>query len=290
MMKKRIILIGLTVSIVLAAGVWQFWPQRVNSDQAALVELGIDKLTCGSCVENVRSALADLPGLGEIEIDVSSGSGRVEFDPQQTDAETIARRISAAGYPSRVAASLSVAEYAALRSRRQDLAGKYVAQIGNRFLSRAEFDTALALRSPSSPGTKIPDPALQQAVWADLLQRELLLNAAAAQGVVVQDGEVDLRLDSLRKSHPDFDKMVKERFGSEEMLRRQLKNELLVEKTLQEKVLPAGLSAEQQAVFLDRWYAELVQTTPVTIFDPSLAAAANATAGGCGGSCCNRKS
>ena len=84
--------------------------------------------------------------------------------------------------------------------------------------------------------------------------------------------------------------MVKERFGSEEMLRRQLKNELLVEKTLQEKVLPAGLSAEQQAVFLDRWYAELVQTTPVTIFDPSLAAAANATAGGCGGSCCNRKS
>jgi len=289
-MKKRIVLIGLTVLIALAGGVWQFWPQRVNSDQAALVELGIDKLTCGSCVENVRSALADLPGLGEIEINVTSGSGRVEFDPQQTDAETIARSISAAGYPSRVATSLSVAEYAALRSRRQALAGKYVAQIGNRFLSRAEFEATLALRSTGFPRVKSPNPVLQQAVWADLLQRELLLNAAAAQGVVVQDGEVDLRLDSLRNSHPDFAKVVTERFGSEETLRRQLKNELLVEKTLQEKILPAGLSANQQAVFLDRWYAELVQTTPVTIFDPSLATAAKARTGGCGGSCCNKKS
>ncbi|GAB6081810.1 hypothetical protein JCM30471_07240 [Desulfuromonas carbonis] len=290
-MKKWIVLVGLTAVIALALGVGLFWPQKLQSDQAALVELGIDKLTCGSCVENVREALADLPGLGLIEVNVTRGSGRVEFDPQQVDAEIIARRISAAGYPSRVAARLSVSEYAALRNRHQDLAGKYVAQIGNRFLSRAEFETTLALRSKTIAGKEqTAGPALQQAVWQDLLQRELLLNAAEIQKVVVQDGEVDLRLNSIRKSHPDFAKLVTERFGTLENLRHQVKNEMIIEKNLRENILPTGLNADEKSVFFERWYSTLVDATPVTIFDPSLAMDATRRASGCGGSCCNQKS
>jgi len=107
---------------------------------------------------------------------------------------------------------------------------------------------------------------------------------------VVQDGEVQHRLQQLGEGHPDFDRLVQARFGSLDNLRRQVKTEMIIDRTLTQKVLPPGLDEEQQAGFLQRWYAELARNTPVTIFDSSLEAAAASSSGGCGGSCCNRKS
>ncbi len=70
----RLGILGFVLGLV--AGGWLLWPRGINSDQAALAQLGIDNLTCGSCVENVKGALAALPGIGRVEVSVTSGTGR----------------------------------------------------------------------------------------------------------------------------------------------------------------------------------------------------------------------
>ena len=283
--------LGILVVLGLVAGGWLLWPRGINSDQAALAQLGIDNLTCGSCVENVKGALAALPGIGRVEVSVTSGTGRVEYDPRRTDSGTISARIGAAGYPCRVTADLSVAEYRALRERGRELSANYVAEIGTRLVSKDEFERLVALRGKSPGGSpRLAEAQLRQAVWEELLQREVLMTAAESQGVVVQDGEVRRRLKLLRQGQPDFERMMQERFGSLDNLARQLKTEMIIDRTLRQKVLPPGLDAGQQTRFLQRWYGDLIRKTPVTIFDPTLQTTAAGTSGGCGGSCCNRKS
>lgn len=283
---------GLSILFLLllfGSTLWWFWPRGLSPDSAALAELNIDKLTCGSCAERVREAVGDMSGLGRLDISVTAGTGRIEFDPSRVNAEQVAETISDAGYPCRVKNTLSVDEYRALRQRRLDLGGKYIAEIGSRLLSRKEFAAMVAQRQKLQGGGPAPS-SLRLTVWNQLLQRELLLNVAEANEVVVQDGEVALRLQQLRQGHPDFEKVVREQFGTLENLTRQLKTEMILDRTLTRKVLPPGLEGKARAEFLDRWYRKLVRDTPVHIFDPDLAALVEGGGSGCGGSCCDRPS
>lgn len=60
------------------------------------VTLKIDGMTCGHCVARVRSALAALPGIGEILVTI--GSARVSHDPARIGISQLVEAIAAAGY------------------------------------------------------------------------------------------------------------------------------------------------------------------------------------------------
>jgi copper chaperone CopZ len=273
---KLVTLTSTVVIAVLALALWSFWPAAQGGAAPALADLRIDKLTCGSCVEKIQQALHGAPGVGAIDISVTAGRGRIEFDPDRIGAEAIVSRISTAGYPSRIEEILSSAEYLALQNEEQGLAEKYVARVGRRLLSRADFESRLSV----SGGDRA-------ALWQELLPRELLLNAAESAKVVIQDGEVENRLSALRAAHPDFEQLTAGRFGSPEQLSRQIKEEMTMARHLEKNVLPAELPAAERAAFLNRWYAELTAGTVVTVFDPQLQIKTRAT--GCGGACCGPK-
>jgi copper chaperone len=56
----------------------------------------IDGMSCGHCVNAVRGALAELPGV-EVE-DVAIGSATVSYDPARTDAAKLVEAVRDAGY------------------------------------------------------------------------------------------------------------------------------------------------------------------------------------------------
>jgi copper chaperone CopZ len=281
-----LIIFALTVGLTLAA--WG-WSQRgLSSAEASLAVFKVDNLTCGSCVSNVQKALKGLDGVGTVEVSVTAGRSQVEYDRQRIDAETIGRTITAAGYPATIRETLSVADYQALQAEEGRLASLYVARVGQRLLLRAEFAATLKQRQ-SGLATPLAPQELQQLrlqVWNDLLQRELLLDAAERSQVVVQDGEVALEIEKLKGGHADFAAVIQQRFGGLEPFTRQLKNDLIIRKHLDENVVGADLAPGQRQQLLENWYQQLVKTTPVVIFDPALKAAGSGSGSGCGGSCC----
>jgi len=284
--KNYFIIIVVAAGLALAA--WSWSTRGIDSGETSLAVLNVDKLTCGSCVKNIQAALRELDGVGKVEVSVTAGRSEVEYDRQQVDAETIARVISAAGYPASIRESLTVAEYQALKAEEGRLASRYVARVGKRLLPRDEFQAILDKRKGSLPQPLTPESLnqLRQQVWNDLLQRELLLNSAETSNVVVQDGEVVVEIDRIRAGHDGFDQLIAERFGSPAAFTRQIKNDMIIRKHLTENVAgPVPNEAERQQQ-LQLWYQQLVETTPVVIFDPAIKAASNPAGSGCGGSCC----
>lgn len=289
MRRKAYLLLGLVVALALGLSVWNWAPHRVESAEAALTVLNVENLSCGACVRNIQEALDGVDGIGRVEVSVTAGRGEVEFDQRRIDATEIARRVTKAGYPAKIRETLSAADYRALKTENSKLASVYVARIGKRLLPRDEFEQAVRLQLSS-----LPQPASAEArarvrlqVWDQLRQRELMLGAAEAKQVVVQDGEVDLEIQKLKAGHPGFDQQVEKQFGGLEALSRQIKNNMIIRRFLEQNVAAPDMPEPQRQLALQQWYQQLVDATPVVIFDPALKAASGSAGSGCGGSCCS---
>ena len=288
-MKKRFLFLlsaGLLLCAVLTAA-WLLVPGGVDQSRAALAEYDLQKMTCGSCVANIENALADVRGVGDVQVDLTRETGRVQFDPAVTDAEAIARTISAAGYPATLRTQMSAEELAAMRNEESRLAQKYMARIGDRYETRLEFEDRIdqAIDQDAAGSPQAVSAAWRQ-IWNEMLQRELLLAAAAENDVLVQPGEVDARLRQITDRHPGLEDRIIAEYGSRENFRKRLREDMIIQRNLDEHVV-AGVSAPgKRQSLLQSWYADLNRSTEVKIFDPRLKALSTAATGGCGGSCC----
>ncbi|MBD1399645.1 cation transporter [Pelovirga terrestris] len=287
MKQKTTYLAALAVFTVLAVVAMGWTPRTIDAADVSLAVYNVEKMTCGACVRRVQNALAGVNGVGKVEVSVTTGRSNVEYDAARVDPATIAAAITAAGYPATLQESLSTDEYRALKAEDERLANRYVARVGERLLPREEFQAVLEKRMESIPQS--PPPAmlnqLRQQVWNELLQRELLLNAAEQSQVVVYEDEVFAEIERIKADHADFDQLLAKRFGSLAAFSVQLKNDMIISKHLALNVSAPGLSAAQQQQQLQFWYQQLVRTTPLVIFDPELKAANSGSRSGCGGSC-----
>jgi copper chaperone CopZ len=280
--KKLVLFIVPIVLAVFAAGILLISTssQPVN---AALAEFQIEKLTCGACVGNIREALSGTDGIGGVDVNLTSNRGRVTYDPEEVDSQQIAEIITSAGYPAMLRMELSAQEYSSMQKEQESLSEKYLAKIGGRYLLREDFEAALRQRTGHDALPPL-DERLWQTTWQDVLQRELLLSAAEKNNVIVQPGEVEARLDELKKGHQGLEQLVTRRYGSVEQFRDRLHQDMVINKNIENHVL-AGITEEnQRKQRLSTWYAELQSNTEVTIYDNQLKSASQ-TSGGC--ACCN---
>lgn len=281
-MRTRVVWISLVVLVLLLAGVAAFAGLRRGGDSAR-AELTVEKLTCGSCAQTVRAALGELPGVGQVEVNVTTGRAVVAFDPQRVEPAALAEKVSAAGYPAQVAQVLSAAEAEALRTNAGRLAEKYVARIGDRLVSREEFAAEVErLRGAAAAGEGGDEAQLQRQAWQAVLQRELVLADAASAGVVVQPGELTDEIARMSGGSSEFAQMVALRFGGEENFSRMVKEKMTINHHIQQNVLQGDTDPVSRQLRLERWYRQLSQSQPVTIFEPALRT--TETSGGC--SCC----
>jgi len=279
---KLYVTLGVVAS-ALVAGTWLLIPSGSGMANAALAEYQIEKLTCGSCVSNIESALSSLDGVSSVEVNLTSNRGRVTYDPAEIDSSAIASAITEAGYPASVRLQLDPQEYGALQQEQAQLGQKYLARIGDRLLARSDFEEIVQQRAA---GAVSPDQKSQllQEVWKDVLQRELLLSAAEKNQVIIQQGEVDAKLDELRQGHQGLEQLVVKRYGNMDNFRTRLREDMIINRNIEDHVYAGIDDPRQQQSQLQAWYADLQKETEVIIFDPQLKAVGQ---GGGGCACCN---
>jgi copper chaperone CopZ len=279
---------SLCLILVALAATWLFYPSGTSSANAALAEYQIEKLTCGSCVSNIEKALSGLDGVGSVEVNLTSNRGRVTYDPGEVDSKEIAEKISGAGYPASLRLELDAQEYAALQQEQSQMGQKYLAKIGDRLLARSDFEKLLQQRSGGPQGSNgnvatEQNDQIWQVVWKDVLQRELLLSAAEQNQIIIQEGEVDLRLDELRQEHKGLDQIVTQRYGSMDSFRERLREDMVINRNIDDNLYAGVKSPGERQSRFQGWYAELQKNTEVIIYDPRLKSLGSG--GGC--ACCN---
>ena len=98
-------------------------------------------MSCGGCEATIKAGLADMKGIRDVFVDVSAGKTTVVYDDQLlTDADQIARAITASGYPARIWKKLSREQLKAERVRAIEMSRDYVASVGERKISRYDYD------------------------------------------------------------------------------------------------------------------------------------------------------
>ena len=66
------------------------------------VSFDVPDMTCALCPVTVKAAMSGVDGVQSVEVDFSSRSATVTFDPALTDAAAIAEASAQAGYPANV--------------------------------------------------------------------------------------------------------------------------------------------------------------------------------------------
>lgn len=69
----------------------------------ARIELRIKGIACGACAARVRALLRDAPGVQDATVDQVTGVARVSIDGTMISTETLAGRLTAAGFPASAA-------------------------------------------------------------------------------------------------------------------------------------------------------------------------------------------
>ncbi|MEJ7930193.1 heavy metal-associated domain-containing protein [Ramlibacter sp. AN1015] len=67
------------------------------------VELSVDGMTCGSCVQAARRALSRIPGVESVDVRLQEGAATVRGEGVATQAQALVGALADAGYAARVA-------------------------------------------------------------------------------------------------------------------------------------------------------------------------------------------
>jgi len=288
-MNRKILYAAVFFLVAIVAGVALFPVAPKAEADFLMTELQIKNLSCGSCVANIQNALGKVDGVESTEVNLTAGRGLIVFNPAEIKASRIAEVVTLAGYPAKVLNELTAEQYKNIQREDARLAEHYVARIGNTLLGREDFEQFLQ-QQLAIAGLKDQPEARQQilgSVWSALLQRTLMLNDAARKQVVIQDGEVDLQIQQVRQQIPDFEQNIQSRFGSLEAFSKKIKEDMTINRHIEQNVLAGVDGSQQRQTTFGRWYQQLVEDTPVLYYDAALKQATGVS-GGCGSGCCSK--
>jgi copper chaperone CopZ len=286
-MKYLAIVVTCLVAVFIAGGYGLLTTRLLADTSLAMTELKVQNMTCGSCVATITEALESVDGIESIDVSVTTGRSKVVFNPDQIGAAKIAEMVTAVGFPAEVDQLLSADQYQALQSEETRLSVNYVARIGEKLIDRQDFEKEIARQLLASGVEDLPESRVRMIgqSWQALLQRTLLIQAAEENQVVVQNGEVDLRIEELQKSTLNLDKYVQSRYGSEDQFFQQLKEDMIINRNIEDHVLDQIKDPRQRQQHYSQWFQALIDNAAIVIYDEQLSQSASAS-GGCGGSCC----
>jgi len=65
--------------------------------------LKISGMMCDGCAESVHSALQQVSGVTNAEVDLQTGTAQVSYDPAQADRDQLVAAVQNAGYQAQIA-------------------------------------------------------------------------------------------------------------------------------------------------------------------------------------------
>lgn len=74
----------------------------VAADVIKTVTLEVQGMTCAACPITVKKALKNVRGVSDVKVDYKSGTAEVNFDPNKTSADELAKAVKTVGFPTTV--------------------------------------------------------------------------------------------------------------------------------------------------------------------------------------------
>jgi copper chaperone CopZ len=265
------------------------------------VALNVQRLSCSSCISNIKSALAAIDGIKEVFVNIASQSAQVYFDNGKlNDVARIAAAITQAGYPAKVIKTYSAEEikkerdFAAARSK------YYVASVGGWDIARTDFNTELEAAKRkyaktygeavfSTPRGKALEDNLRAQIVSSLINEGIIMQEITKAGFKVDAGYVEDELQQFLKDNgkglEEFKQSLQDSGYNFNYFRKKFETRMLINRYLNERVLAdAAIQADRQQAFRS-WFDNARVLAEIEYYDKALerVVQAQAARGTCGG-------
>ncbi|CAB5119556.1 hypothetical protein D3OALGA1CA_2506 [Olavius algarvensis associated proteobacterium Delta 3] len=307
-MKRTIVTCAVLMAVFVAAALalsTDVASYGTGSDSGTLskVVLNVEGMTCSGCVYTIKTSLAGLEGIEDIQVDVSSGMASVTFDRDKLgDVEKLAQAITNSGYKATVARVVD-ADTLTDERRTADIRAKTaIASVGGLEIPRPDFEAELAharSRYEAAYGKGVfSDPRgarlldnLKYQIARKLIDEGIQLQEVQRAGYKMNDSKLDQEMNAFLNergmSRSKLKSALEENGYPFEYFMRRFQNRVLIETYVDENVI-AGLTSDfdKQSRYAD-WFANARLLADVVYYDRDIErlVQAQSAGSGCGSSC-----
>ncbi|KPJ75250.1 MAG: hypothetical protein AMJ54_15460 [Deltaproteobacteria bacterium SG8_13] len=281
-------------------------PAAVATDARAV--LAVQGMSCSGCINQIKSGLSGIEGIGDVLVDISSGKVEIAYDSNTLkDTGRLASAITAAGYPATLQGTLSKEEIEAENSFLASRARLYIAAVGDWEIARDDFNTELKQarkRYESIYGSGVFDGdqgnALLQSLKGQIvarlidegIQMQEILKAGYKLPPEAVDREFDRFLSVKGVSREQFDRMLAGSGYDADYFMKKFAYRVTVDRYVEEKVLSDLMSDLEKQQQYANWFNNARLLSRVTYYDSELETIvkSSSASSGCGSSCTTKQS
>jgi len=272
-----------------------------SGDQVSKAVLSVSGMSCSGCIATIKGSLADMQGIQDILVNISSGKAEIYFDNKViTDVGPMASAITASGYPAQVLKVYSPEEIKKERDLAAAKSAYYVATVGGWDIARADFDNEMKFakkRYVGVYGDALFDTAqgkalldnLKAQVASRLINEGILMQEITKAKFTVDPQRVDKALESVVQEHgknlEDFRKSLEEIGYDFAYFKKKLEIKVLITSYLDERILVNASNQFERQNQFNTWFTNARVLAEVVYYDKDLEGLiqAQAAAGGCSG-------
>lgn len=281
--------------------------EAAKSNRAKAV-LDVQGMSCSGCIYQIKSGLADIGGIDDVLVDLSSGRVEVFYDSTRLkDSEKIAAAITAVGYPATLKKTMTQTDIDKENNLYAARSKLYIASVGDWEISRGDFDSELSharKRYEKAYGNSVftgnQGGALMQRLQAQIasslinegIQMQEIRKAGFTLPADTVESEFSKFLSQKGLSRQEFMKLLADSGYDYDYFYKKFENRLTIDQYLTDTVL-AGLSneLEKQQNYSD-WFNNARLLAKVVYYDKNLeeiVKTSSGAGGGCGNSCSTQK-
>ncbi|MGO8880366.1 MAG: cation transporter [Desulfomonilaceae bacterium] len=256
--KLKTILVASIVLAVAAAGGYSVY--RALSGDLVASRFTVNNMICPACAITIKEATEKAPGVVGTDISLAGREITVQFYDKKTSPGQIEQVIEKAGYPVKSDGLFKPASAA-----QNDVV---IARVNDRPILMPDLKTPLNVDLKSPGSSDFPS------VFFSTVGKEILLQAADKENVIIQPQEVEAEIQNIMErqtmTEDELKQKVKEQFGSFEKFSQVVGQRLGIQKLFEEKIPEEIQDPGQRRQKTIELVVGLFKDSVVTILDPGI--------------------
>ncbi len=279
--------------------------------QPARVELKVEGMTCSGCIFTIKSSLADIQGIADVQVDIAAGRADVTYDPAKLDnVSRLAEAITASGYTASVTRVISAEQLDRERKQASERSRLVIASVGGIEVSRADFEKDLThaqARYKATYGESVFEDQkgktlldrLKAQIASRLIDTTIQVHEVKKAGFTVSEPmvarEYQSFLESRGMSNDDFQASLQENNYIYDDFMKTFKTRVLIGAYFDQEVAPGMTNKAEKESRYAEWFDNARLMTDVVVYDGEINNLIQAqkagggcgrnTGGGCGSNC-----
>ncbi len=260
---------AVAVIVLLAVAGGGYGVYRMLTGDVMASRFTVNNMYCPACSITVKEAADKIPGVVGTDVSLAAQAVTVTFRDRQANPQQIEEAITRAGY--------SVKLDGMFKPAGEGVGAVVIATVNGKPIFGK--DLQLSLDVYKKEGAE-PDPA---SALFSTVGKEILLQAADAQTVVIQPQEIEAEVQNIVKSvggsREEFLAAMSKRYGSQQKFYQIVGQRLGIRKLLEDYVLQGVNNPEEQKRKSVEWAGSLFKDSDVKIVDPAVKEKMRASAG-----------